>query len=263
MDNLLTNKYFCLALIVIVLVLIYMWSTSSSCNVSTNERMNNVDLSSAAPNLSEKPYVDDVSDDSMYPYKRYDNAFDRNADTYVQDRLKQEGYDRYTNNFLVGTDKREAAYQKYNRDVEQVSLPYARERRQGRQQRRQYDANGDMNAQSDDYQPKPLDDRPDLGQCQPCKPCTRQHAQDETSEDDYQYGPIGPSGAKINTGMLEAQMQGQIMSQKQAQMAAAQPQTLMRAPTKPLARSKPTPAKQARGRTVGTSPNGDENCAVM
>jgi hypothetical protein len=211
-DNLLTNKYFVIALIVVILVLIYMWTQKSDCKVNyNNERMNNVDLSRSAQNLSEKPYLEDDNnmDIDTYPYKRYNNAFDKYADASVKTNLVKDGYKKYTDNFLPGTTQREKLYQKYNTQVRDKALVYkdaideTYNANQIRLAKKGY--NGIKLYEEDlgqDYLPIPLNDRPDLSQCQPCKPCTRKHQDDQTeseSEYDYDYKSVPIQSRPRNT----------------------------------------------------------------
>jgi len=135
MDNFLTNKYFCLAIIIALGIMVYLYQTRDSCTI---EGMDNVDLSMLAPELTDEPWAREGDDEK---YRRYDSKFNKNADETVKENLKKKGY-KYTN-FLKGPGEMFEEYEKAN---------------------------------NSSY-PKPKDDHPELGACQPCN-CNSDESED-------------------------------------------------------------------------------------
>lgn len=155
-EDLASNKYFVIALIIAVIVLIYLYSQKKSCGI---EKMENIDLTPQSHNLSEKPWAESASD----TYKRVNNKFDLNADATTKAKL---GHDV---NYIQRADQ---SWQNY------------------------FDTNNEIKRGSNRSIPQPLDDRPDLSQCQPCvcpKPNKwRKYISDdsddsEDSDGDYEY----------------------------------------------------------------------------
>ena len=72
MDNFLTNKYFCLAIIIALGIMVYLYQTRDSCTI---EGMDNVDLSMLAPELTDEPWAREGDDEK---YRRYDSKFNNN-----------------------------------------------------------------------------------------------------------------------------------------------------------------------------------------
>lgn len=147
MDNLLTNKYFCIAIIIAFIVVLYLYSRKKSCEV---EGMQNVDLTPLAQELTQPPWTDRYDGDD---HRHVNNKFDRFADAYTKRKLKKEGYS-YTD-FLKRSDD---TYRKYV-DMEGYDSMMPEDNKPSRRRLR-------LNP---DEAPKPLDDRPDLSQCQPCR----------------------------------------------------------------------------------------------
>lgn len=86
MDNLLTNKYFCIAVIIALIVVIYLYSQKKSCDV---EGMQNVDLTPLAQELTEAPWTNRRDGGN---HKEVGNRFDRFADSYTKSKLQKNGY---------------------------------------------------------------------------------------------------------------------------------------------------------------------------
>jgi len=148
-ETLITNKYVCIALLLTLLVTLYMYSQRQPCAI---EKMTNVDLTGLAHELVENPWADD-KDTLMY--KTINRDFDRNADARVIQNLKKKGYniteplkrsDENFNTYDNISKKKCLQSNKYN-DIQYSEEEYETET---------------------EYIPKPLDSRPDLGQCQPC-----------------------------------------------------------------------------------------------
>lgn len=109
-DNLLTNRYFCIAIIIALLIVLYLYSQQKSCGV---EGMQNIDLTPLAQELTETPWTNDPEGGN---YKKYDNKFDKFADMYTKEKLKKNGY-KYTN-FLESEGERYIQYAKKDKDDE-------------------------------------------------------------------------------------------------------------------------------------------------
>ena len=129
-EKLLTNKYFCLAIILLLLVVIYLYTQKSSCDVET---MENVDLTPLLQEVSEDPWTDDYNGSK---YRTFGGKFDKMTDELTKLKLKKNGYG-YTD-FLGRADQNLIKYISKEEFVPESV-------------------------------PKPLDNRPDLSQCQPCK----------------------------------------------------------------------------------------------
>jgi hypothetical protein len=138
MENLLSNKYFCLALIVVVAFLLYLYYQKSPC-----EGFTGIPLQFGPQHLYEPPWANYPGD-----YKRYNNKFDLMADQEAHKKLKRLGLENENFKPLKSLDN---MHKKYVNSMKKYwKLPY-------------YDPR-DM----DTYYPKPLDDHPELSQCQPC-----------------------------------------------------------------------------------------------
>jgi hypothetical protein len=160
-DNIVSNKYFVIALVIALIVVIYLYSRKKSCAV---EGMQNVDLTLLAPEISEKPWADDDNDGN---YKNVNKRFDKYADAYAKRKSGK-------NSNLKRKDQLYNQYMEYE-GYEDVIPEKIRQKRK-RMVR--------------DNIPKPLDDRPDLSQCQPCIcPQDRLMAidDDDDNDDDDDY----------------------------------------------------------------------------
>jgi hypothetical protein len=129
-DNLLTNKYFCLALLSLLIIVVYLYVQQKSCDVET---MRNVDLTPLAQEISEEPWANNRNGSQ---YHNVGGKFDKYADAYTKNKLKENGYS-YTN-FLGRSDD---SFRKYMQKEGYGSL---------------------------ENMPLPLDTHPELSQCQPC-----------------------------------------------------------------------------------------------
>ena len=138
MDSFLTNKYFCLALIVALAVILYLYNTRDACIV---EGMDNVDLSVLAPELTDFPWATNGEEG---PYQYVNSKFNREADETVKRNLAKQGYKA---DFLKSSGE--------------VFEEYEQENRSGKLMRNGGNGNGKKF-------PTPKDDHPELAQCQPC-----------------------------------------------------------------------------------------------
>lgn len=129
-DKLLTNKYFCLSLILLLLVVLYLYTQKDSCDVET---MRNVDLTPLIQEVSEDPWTDDPSG---LEHRRVGDKFDKMADQLTKLKLKKNGY----------------AYTKFLGRSDESLMKYL--------SREEF---------SPESVPRPLDSHPELSQCQPCK----------------------------------------------------------------------------------------------
>jgi hypothetical protein len=154
-DELLTNKYFCAALMIALALGVYMYMTKSSCGI---EGMRNVDLSPLSHEIIETPWVERQSG----PNKKYvNNDFDKYADDHSKKKLKKNKYS-YTD-WKKRSDER---YVDYVNNIHNSGHKPKTKNTPG-------------------LYPKPIDDRPDLSQCQPCRCDTdRLMATEDSSEDD-------------------------------------------------------------------------------
>jgi hypothetical protein len=146
MDKIFNNKYICIAIVVGAVVVIYLYKNKEQCNI---EGMKNVDLSMLAPELTEHPWTDGSNQ-----YKLVGNKFDKYADKYVARKLKKEGY--YVSKPIERNDQRFEEYMENSGSYK----PY-----RSRKQKRAFKKLGSRKYRDG---PRPLDNRPDLSQCQPC-----------------------------------------------------------------------------------------------
>lgn len=146
MDSFLTNKYFCLALIVALAVILYLYNTRDACVV---EGMDNVDLSVLAPELTDYPWAN--GEEGKYRY--VNTAFDKEADETVKRNLAKQGYKA---EFLKSSDQVFDEYEEENRSGRLLRNGNGNGRRNGNGK----NGNGRF--------PTPKDDHPELAQCQPC-----------------------------------------------------------------------------------------------
>ncbi len=152
MDKILTNKYFCIAILIALAVVIYLYSQNKSCDI---EGMQNVDLTPLAQELTSGPWTDEPGSST---YGRVGTKFDKYADKFSKANLKRRGY-KFTN-FLLSSDADYLGYVSDSSGSDTLADTSAKSnrRRTNRSSRRI---------------PRPFNDRPDLSQCQPCPPCER------------------------------------------------------------------------------------------
>ncbi len=150
-DKLLTNKYFCIAIIVALIVVLILYCQKSSCGL---EGMQNVDLTPLGQELAEAPWTNEKGGDE---HKMVNNNFDKYADKYTKNKLHKKGYS-YTN-FLKRSDDN---FRKYISEEEYGTQEhYARVGD---------DSDDKKTIRLDhDNVPRPMDTHPELSQCQPCK----------------------------------------------------------------------------------------------
>lgn len=89
-ENLVSNKYLVIALIIALIILLYFYSRKNSCdaNLKNIEPMQNVDLTPLAQNLVEGPWAEEDEQD----FKNVNNAFDKKADCVVRGRIKNANF---------------------------------------------------------------------------------------------------------------------------------------------------------------------------
>lgn len=162
MDKLLTNKYFCLALITALGLMAFMYNRKGGCDT---ERLQMIDLIPSTPAIFQRagtdrpvtesltlatsntsipsvPSVDDLSE--------VNGPFDQKADMMIEEKLRREGYK--TSKPLKSLD---ASFRKYMLDSD--SVPFSSEEHSSEKPRG-----------FKSRIPMPNDTRPDLAQCQPC-----------------------------------------------------------------------------------------------
>jgi hypothetical protein len=153
-DNVFFNKYLVIALIIILVVVIYLYYQKKSCDV---EGMNNVDLTTLAHEMHEKPWS---SSDNNGPYKSVNNDFDLYADNITRKKLGRKKF----------LQRKDELYQKYMLDDNDTSDDYPNLRKSKR------------------YNPKPINYKHTLGRFQPYF-CQDDNEKDD--DDEYQvYRPI-------------------------------------------------------------------------
>ena len=175
-DNIVSNKYLIIALIIALIVVIYLYMQKRSCEV---EGMKNIDLTPLPHQLSEKPWVNNnnnnnnnnsnnsnnSNNDNDNKYKTNGNKFDKNADAIAKKR--------YGNNKQL--KRADEIYNIYVDSDDELQNPNkiitGNRRKQQTVHRRRSTINGI---------PQPLDMRPDLG---PCQPCICPGDSDSTSDD--------------------------------------------------------------------------------
>ena len=136
LDNIISNKYFVIALIIALIVIIYLYSQKKSCSI---EPMRNIDVTVVSDEIDEKPWAEDGNNGK---YRRVDNGTRSCKQNKYNSRNKNNGKNR---GILKRTDEN------YGKYIENENNN--RQKKRGR---------------IDNDIPQPLDMRPDLSQCQPC-----------------------------------------------------------------------------------------------
>lgn len=155
MDRLLTNRYFCIAILIALCVVVYLYSQSDYCSI---EGMQNIELSPLGQELNSPPWTNS-SRESLYA------KVNTKDDDAIMARLTKEGTD--STKFLPRSDVLFMNYVK-SEDIEnltdsdnssdiETTPPVKKKSIKKKGKRSSY--------------PQPLDTRPDLSQCQPCAPC--------------------------------------------------------------------------------------------
>lgn len=171
MDNILTNKYFCIAILIALAVVLYLYSQNKSCEdtveLSTVEPMKGVDLTPLSQELNVVPWATTpVSDGSNYG--KTNTRFDQMADAHTRAKLIKNGFKVAPN--LPTSYAEFEKYKKFNNSSDDVddsddSDDSENNRYKFRNRRKKVQKNFML--------PRPLNDRPDLSQCQPCPPCAK------------------------------------------------------------------------------------------
>lgn len=147
LDNLLTNKYFCIAIVIALVLILYMYHTKQSCNI---EGMSNVDLTPLAQELTKKPWAEQKNTSSYELVGP--NEFNNNVDKYVKQKLKKNGY-----KYMTPLERKDQIYEQ-SKNLKKKKHTIKKD-------------------------PVPLDNHPELSQCQPCK-CELTDT-DSDSDSDY------------------------------------------------------------------------------
>jgi len=174
MDKLLTNKYFCLALIAALGLVAFMYNRKGGCDM---ERMQMIDLIPSTPSIfqrawSEIPAVPTVSSPvstqanpfvpAISDLSEVNGPFDQKADMYIEEKLRREGYK--SSKPLKSLD---ASFKKYMLDSD--SVPFGSDMEsEDRPRGRSATEHQNHPARSFSRIPMANDTRPDLSQCQPC-----------------------------------------------------------------------------------------------
>jgi hypothetical protein len=160
MDRLLTNKYFCIAILIALAVVLFLYSQKDSCNV---EPMQNLNLTPLSQELNMHPWTDNLDGSK---YGRVDTEFNAYADDHTKKRLQK------STNFLPRSDVTFMNYAMSDSDISDSLVssetPVVKKRSHKRHQLNKYTRHSHKSKGS---YPQPIDMRPDLSQCQPCAPC--------------------------------------------------------------------------------------------
>lgn len=178
MDNLLTNKYFCIALVIALVVMVYLYSKADYCSI---EGMRSINFTPIG-----KEFNPNFIPGQMDPAWTDNKAGTVNPTGYLP--RSDEKYLNYADKEDMGIGSLSTAPKGYilRRDLDALSDPFplntgpvgsnAQMRRNNRSNMPMGSMLADGSTVSNDrYQqvtptatPMPLDSRPDLSQCQPC-----------------------------------------------------------------------------------------------
>lgn len=160
MDKLLTNKYFCLALITALGLMAFMYNRKGGCDT---ERLQMIDLIPSMPSIFQKPWTDrpiiepatTATTSVLLPavppvsdLSEVNGDFDRKADMYIEDKLRREGYK--TAKPLKSLD---ASFRKYMLDSDEMSMSMSMSESDKPKRR---------------PNPQPMDSNPQWSNCLPC-----------------------------------------------------------------------------------------------
>ena len=167
-EDIVSNKYFVIALIIALIVVIYLYVQKKSCGI---EGMRNVDLSQTSQELTEKPWTEDKTDDK---YKSVNNKFDRDADENTRKKTGKSSHLKRTDeSYLSRVDDQENIRERQvkmadsRNDFAKSSRKYVEYRVHGDAGDGEADKHMVLRIYEKDI-PRPIDTRPDLSQCQPC-----------------------------------------------------------------------------------------------
>lgn len=181
MDSLLTNRYFCIAILIALCVVIYLYSQSDYCSI---EGMQNVDLTPVDQEFNPNPWTTNANGSL---YGKVNTKADMEADAKILAQLKKERSN--ATNFLPRTDVLYANYLKSedseyltddlddsdnSDDFTDTDTPTP-VKKPSTKKKRSSTSNSRSNSRSISHDPQPIDTRPDLSQCQPCPPCEKGH----------------------------------------------------------------------------------------
>lgn len=161
-DNIVSNKYFVIALVITVIVVLYLYSRKKSCNI---EGMQNVDLLRTPPKIDEMPWAND-----------YETGKYRNIDKHPKKHNKKIN----KNNYLKRKDLLYRQYAKHDND----NIDIHKRKRQN-QSNISNPQRGKVYWESDSQI---------LGQCQPCI-CPKNDESDSSSSEEDNY-PIKKNKSK-------------------------------------------------------------------
>uniref|UniRef100_A0A6C0LU39 Uncharacterized protein n=1 Tax=viral metagenome TaxID=1070528 RepID=A0A6C0LU39_9ZZZZ len=145
-DNLLTNKYFCIAILIALILALYFYSQKDSCKIE-GMSTTGINLTTLSQDLTETPWTNKLNGSK---YKQVNNMFDKYADNLTKKRLKANGYDYV--NFLKGPDERYIEYVEHENFEDETSTPKKKNKQKNLSEI-----------------PMPIDTHPELSQCQPCR----------------------------------------------------------------------------------------------
>ncbi len=145
-DNIASNKYLIIVLIIIIIILLFLYSRKRSCRV---EGMKNVDLT-IHDDITEHPWADDY-DDSEF------KSINNKTDKFYQNKNRNGPHLR----------SRDQIYKEYDGHNKSSHITNHTSNKTRQVKKPSKIKSNKINSNWNQW-PKPLDDRPDLSQCQPC-----------------------------------------------------------------------------------------------
>lgn len=179
MDNLLTNKYFCIAILIALIVLIYLYTQKKSCSI---EKMDNLEFTqvNAPVGAPSNPLVGAAFDRR----NSFDDDSDSESDEFGDDI---DDHNNYPDSIADQLAKYRAVRLGQNRKFKKNPSYVARGMRGVRGVSGMSDMSGMSGMSGVSGVPRPLDDRPDLSQCQPCICPQDDLFADDESEVEYEW----------------------------------------------------------------------------
>jgi hypothetical protein len=162
MDSLLTNRYFCIAILIALCVVIYLYSQSDYCSI---EGMQNVDLTPIDQEFTSHPWTNNVNGSL---YGKVNTKENIETDAKILAQLKKEGYS--ATNFLP---RKDVLYMNYIKSEDLTDSLDNSDDSSDAETTTPVKKTSSKKKRSSRSNPQPIDTRPDLSQCQPCPPCDR------------------------------------------------------------------------------------------
>lgn len=157
MNNLLTNKYFCIAILIALIVVVFLYFRKKSCNM---EGMTNIDLTS----LGHQPTEQNIFSKTLGRSDQLKKISDKGLDKTELKKYLKKGKDKLDRSDFK--DYLEKGKDKLKKYLKKHQDKYPDKKLSG--------------------VPMPLDNRPDLSQCQPCI-CPGDSLSDSSSSSDSSH----------------------------------------------------------------------------